>query len=152
MNDKNTTTGMKKRIALIVLGTMLLMMGLAACGDKEPQTATLKLSANPTTGYEWSFTQTPTIFDISSEYVQDATDEEMVGVGGIETFTLTPTKAGSTELNFYYKQPWDEDSLDTHLTYQVSVDKNMQITVDSMNGEMPGDASAVPEVPELVIE
>ncbi|MCR5034508.1 MAG: protease inhibitor I42 family protein, partial [Clostridia bacterium] len=65
MNDKNTTTGMKKRIALIVLGTMLLMMGLAACGDKEPQTATLKLSANPTTGYEWSFTQTPTIFDIS---------------------------------------------------------------------------------------
>lgn len=152
MNDKNTTTGMKKRIALIVLGTMLLMTGLAACGDKEPQTATLKLSANPTTGYEWSFTQTPNIFDVSSEYVQDATEEEMVGVGGIETFTLTPTKAGSTEFNFYYKQPWDEDSLDTHLTYQISVDKNLQITVDSMTGEMPGDASEVPEIPELVIE
>ena len=143
---------MKKRIAFIVLGTMLLAMGLAGCGDKEPQTATLKLAANPTTGYEWSFTQTPNLFDVSSEYVQDETDEEMVGVGGIETFTLTPTKAGSTEINFYYKQPWDEDSLDTRLTYQVTVDKNMQITVDAMSSELPGDASEMPEMPELVIE
>ena len=146
------TTGMKKRIALILLGTMLLAMGLAGCGDKEPQTATLKLSANPTTGYEWSFTQTPNIFDVSSEYVPDATDEEMVGVGGIETFTLTPTKAGSTELNFYYKQPWDENSLDTRLTYQISVDKNMQITVEAMTSELPGEASEMPEMPQLVIE
>lgn len=146
------TTGMKKRIALILLGTMLLAMGLAGCGDKEPQTATLKLSANPTTGYEWSFTQTPNIFDVSSEYVPDATDEEMVGVGGIETFTLVPTKAGSTELNFYYKQPWDENSLDTRLTYQISVDKNMQITVEAMTSELPGEASEMPEMPQLVIE
>ncbi len=146
------TTGMKKRIALILLGTMLLAMGLAGCGDKEPQTATLKLSANPTTGYEWSFTQTPNIFDVSSEYVPDATDEEMVGVGGIETFTLVPTKAGSTELNFYYKQPWDENSLDTRLTYQISVDKNMQITVEAMTSELSGEASEMPEMPQLVIE
>ena len=143
---------MKKRIAVIVLGTMLLAMGLAGCGDKEPQTATLKLSANPTTGYEWSFTQTPNLFDVSSEYVQDETDEEMVGVGGIETFTLTPTKAGSTEINFYYKQPWDENSLDTRLTYQISVDKNMQITVEAMTSELPGEASEMPEMPQLVIE
>ena len=146
---------MKNRIVwieLIVLGTMLLALGLAGCGDKEPQTATLKLSANPTTGYEWSFTQTPDLFDVSSEYVPDETDEEMVGVGGIETFTLTPTKAGSTEINFYYKQPWDEDSLDTRLTYQVTVDKHMQITVDAMSSELPGDASEIPEIPQLVIE
>ncbi len=152
MNCKKTTTGMKKRIAFMVLGTMLLMMGLAGCGDKEPQTATLKLSANPTTGYEWSFTQTPTSIDISSEYVQGAAEEEMVGVGGIETFTLTPTKAGSTELNFYYKQPWDEDSLDTRLTYEVTVDKNMQITVEAASSELSGDMSEVPQMPELVIE
>ena len=143
---------MKNRITLIFFGIMLLAMGLSGCGDKEPQKATLKLSANPTTGYEWSFTQTPNLFDVSSEYVQDETDEEMVGVGGTETFTLTPTKAGSTEINFYYKQPWDEDSLDTRLTYQVTVDKKMQITVDAMSSELPGDASEMPEMPEMIIE
>ena len=143
---------MKKRIILVLAGAVILMMGLAGCGNKEPQTATLKLSANPTTGYEWSFTQTPTIFDVSSEYVPDEHDEEMVGVGGTETFTLTPTKKGTTEINFFYKQPWDEDSLDTRLTYQISVDKNMQITVEAASGAMPGDASEMPEIPELVIE
>ena len=139
-------------VAAVMAGALLLMMGLAGCGSKEPQTAQLALPSNPTTGYAWIAEQDPEIFDISSEYVEDEKDEEMVGVGGTETFTLVPKEEGSTEINLYYQQPWDDNTLDTRLTYQISVDSDMQITVESQNAEMPGEASIVPVMPEMVIK
>ena len=145
---------MRKRIALLMTGTLLLVaaLALAGCGSSEPQTATLTLPANPTTGYYWEVKQDPEIFDITSEYVQDEADEEMVGVGGTETFTLTPKEAGTTKITFTYLQPWEEGSVASELTYQVKVDEDMQITEESFSGEMPGGESEMPEIPELVVQ
>ena len=146
---------MRRNKTFLAAGVLLLMITLAGCGAKKPQKATLTLESNPTTGYQWIVEQDPEIFDISSEYKEDTvegTTEQMVGVGGKETFTLTPKKEGSTEINFLYKQPWDEESLYTRLTYQIKVDKNMQIQVESSSGQMGEDISEVPEMPEFRIE
>ena len=146
---------MRRNKAFLAAGVLLLMITLAGCGGKKPQKATLTLESNPTTGYQWIVEQDPEIFDISSEYKEDTvegTTEQMVGVGGKETFTLTPKKEGSTEINFLYKQPWDEESLYTRLAYQIKVDKNMQIQVESSSGQMGEDISEVPEMPEFRIE
>ena len=146
---------MRRNKTFLVAGVLLLMFILTGCGAKKPQKAILTLESNPTTGYQWIVEQDPEIFDISSEYKEDTvegTTEQMVGVGGKETFTLTPKKEGSTEINFLYKQPWDEESLYTRLTYQIKVDKNMQIQVESSSGQMGEDISEVPEMPEFRIE
>ena len=146
---------MRRNKAFLAAGVLLLMITLAGCGGKKPQKATLTLESNPTTGYQWIVEQDPEIFDISSEYKEDTvegTTEQMVGVGGKETFTLTPKKEGSTEINFLYKQPWEEESLYTRLTYEIKVDKNMQIQVESSSGQMGEDISEVPEMPEFRIE
>ena len=146
---------MRRNKTFLAAGLLLLLFILTGCGAKKPQKAILTLESNPTTGYQWIVEQDPEIFDISSEYKEDTvegTTEQMVGVGGKETFTLTPKKEGSTEINFLYKQPWDEESLYTRLTYQIKVDKNMQIQVESSSGQMGEDISEVPEMPEFRIE
>ena len=146
---------MRRNKAFLAAGVLLLMITLAGCGAKKPQKATLTLESNPTTGYQWIVEQDPEIFDISSEYIEDAAEgatEPMVGVGGTETFTLTPKKEGRTKINFLYKQPWEEESLYTRLTYEIKVDKNMQIQVESSSGQMGEDMSEVPNMPEMKIE
>ena len=146
---------MRRNKTFLAAGVLLLMFILTGCGAKKPQKATLTLESNPTTGYQWIVEQDPEIFDISSEYKEDTVEgatEQMVGVGGKETFTLTPKKEGRTKINFLYKQPWEEESLYTRLTYQIKVDKNMQIQVESSSGQMGEDISEVPEMPEFRIE
>ena len=143
---------MRKRTAMIIAGAVFVMMALTGCMSKQPQTATLSLDANPTTGYEWRVEQEPEIFDISSEYVQDKADEELDGVGGNEVFTLTPKKEGKAKVSFYYERSWEKDKADTSLTYQISVDGNKQIKVEAQSGGLPGDISTVPEIPEMEIQ
>ena len=142
---------MKKKIlaSIIIAVAVLISFG---CGKKDPQTATLVLESNPTTGYTWEAVQTPPIFDMTSEYVPDENEEGLAGAGGKETFVLTPKEAGQTSVTFEYGQHWEGGETGTVLTYEISVDKNLQITVNSMAAEMAGDIDEVPEAPEFVIE
>lgn len=141
------------RIAALVMAcALLLMMGLTGCGKKTPQTAELALPANPTTGYQWVVKQEPEIFEITSKYKSHTKDPNLVGVGGTETFTLVPKQKGKTVINFYYQQPWDDSSLNERLTYEVTVDKNLQIKVDSQSGEMTGDGTELETIPEMEIK
>ncbi len=148
---------MKKRYfaVLLMISCMLLM---ASCAKKEPQTATMTLPSNPTTGYEWMVTQDPELFEISSQYSEDVDkveDEEemaLVGAGGTEVFKLTPKTAGTGTVEFTYERSFEDAEPETRLTYSITVTKDMQIKVESMTGEMGGDISEVPQMPELVIE
>ena len=140
----------KKRIVGTILIIPVLVM-TAGCGKKEPQKAALALPSNPTTGYTWEATQTDSVFDITSEYIPKETEEAMVGAGGTETFIMTPKEKGKTEVTFVYGQHWEDGETGTALTYDLEVDKNLQIKVVSMKGTLPGDADTLPEIPELEI-
>ena len=89
-----------RQMALLLVCCAAFFM-LAACAKKEPQTATVSLPSNPTTGYSWKVTQSNEIFDITSEYVQG--EGGAVGAGGYETFTLTPTGSGEDAVIFEYE-------------------------------------------------
>ena len=63
---------MKRNMKRIVsLGLVCMLMSLAGCGTRKPQTMTLSLDSNPTTGYSWTATQDTELFDISDEYIEN---------------------------------------------------------------------------------
>ncbi len=124
---------------------------LAGCA-KKPQTFTLVLPANPTTGYEWSLTQTPPLFDAQSEYVPDSAAAGLVGGGGAETFLLTANKAGETALVFTYARPWESSDSDITLTYNVKVNRRLKVTLQSVPADIPGEIDSLPEIPQPVIK
>ncbi len=74
----------------------------------------IALEGNPTTGYEWSCeVDGDCVSGGDYEYVQDSTDEMLVGVGGVFTFRFTPTKAGTATLHFDYARSWEGEAIDS---------------------------------------
>ena len=136
-------------LCIAAVGAMLLVSG---CGKKTPQTATLTLPSNLTTGYTWEVTQTEPLFEVASEYPVEAHEEDMVGVGGAETFVLTPKEKGTTQVTFAYGQHWEGGNAADSLTYEMEIDKNLQIKILTEKGEIPGNADTVPDMPEIVLE
>ncbi len=133
-----------------VLAAVVCMI-LSGCAGTKPQTAVMKLDANPTTGYEWEVTQEPELFEITSEYISSAEDEEIAGAGGTQVYTLKPLQKGTAEVCFTYKRPWEEEAASV-LTYRMKVSGSMQISVESAAAELEGDIDTVPMMPEFVIE
>ena len=137
---------MKKLIVMALVAILLL----SACGKETPapQTVTVTLASNPTTGYSWQATQTEELFKIESVYKENDQPEGMVGVGGAETFTLTPLKAGRTEVTLTYARPWEGGEQADQVVYVFEVDKNLQVTM--LNGYGTGVDDPVPApTPEI---
>ena len=116
---------MKKRIYLALTAVLLL----SACGKEniQAQTATFTLESNPTTGFSWQVEQSSELFEVNTEYIADKTDESTVGAGGAEIITLTPVKAGKTEVTLTYARPWEGGEQGDQLVYTFEVDKDLQV-------------------------
>ena len=114
-----------KKIALALAAVLIL----SACGKEAPapQTVTLTLDSNPTTGFSWQVEQSEELFRVESVYTEDRTDEPVTGSGGTETITLTPLKAGKTEVTLTYARPWEGGEKGDQLVYAFEIDKNMQV-------------------------
>ena len=114
-----------KKIALALAAVLIL----SACGKEAPapQTVTLTLDSNPTTGFSWQVEQSEELFRVESIYTEDRTDEPITGSGGTETITLTPLKAGKTEVTLTYARPWEGGEKGDQLVYAFEIDKNMQV-------------------------
>lgn len=114
-----------KKIALALAAVLIL----SACGKEAPtpQTVTLTLDSNPTTGFSWQVEQSEELFRVESVYTEDRTGEPVTGSGGTETITLTPLKAGKTEVTLTYARPWEGGEKGDQLVYAFEIDKNMQV-------------------------
>ena len=141
---------MKRTISGVLIFCLICLA--AGCAKKAPQRAVLTLPSNHTTGYQWTVTQEPELFEISSEYIENRQENGAVGAGGSEIFILTPVKGGETEVCFAYQRPWEENDPDSVLRYKLKVSKNKQIQMQSFTGAMPGEIDELPDVPSLVIE
>ncbi|WP_026508243.1 protease inhibitor I42 family protein [Butyrivibrio sp. MC2013] len=132
---------------------VLLALLITACASSKPQTMTLSLESNQTTGYSWTLAQEPELFDVQDEYIEKDHSEDMVGVGGQHIFTLTPKMAGKTELTFTYARPWEDPETDTTvIEYTVIVSDKMNITVESSRFAGGNDINDVPVIPDPVIK
>ncbi len=86
------------------------------------QTLTIKLEANPTTGYAWEFVESEgAILRLAGEAEFEA-DSDLLGAPGTQTLRLEAVEAGQMELRLVYQRPWETDvePLET-FTVQVTV-------------------------------
>ena len=97
---------------------------------------TVRLSANATTGYEWTFTSTDesAVELITSEYVEDEADADLVGVGGtyVASFRGLKQTADTVELTFSYGRSWEEKPIEMR-TLTLSVDQDNKLSVERVD-------------------
>lgn len=89
------------------------------------------LAGNPTTGFTWEAVEADAeIAEIKSEYKQDEAEEDMVGVGGKYTFTVTGKSKGKTQIKLCYMRSFEgEGSIQKTVTVKINVDENGKVTV-----------------------
>jgi len=81
-----------------------------------------ELDSNPTTGYGWVIEHDWEILEMESGYASDCVDDEMVGCGGVSTYTFTGIGEGETVLSLSYCRSWDcENSMSQEIVYDVVV-------------------------------
>ena len=116
---------------------LFILLSLTGCGKEKKSSnvtptktnTTITLEGNETTGYTWTCTEENNYLKIKSTYQEDTKkDEDITGVGGIYTITLTGLKEGTTELTCQYKRDWEEEAEETR-TYPVEIDKNLKVKV-----------------------
>ena len=98
---------------------------------KVGSTFSIKIRGNPTTGYSWflenrnnlntSMIQALNLSEHgSADYVTDASEPGMVGVGGYYYFRFSALAAGDAQLVFIHKRPWETSPIRT-VTVNVSL-------------------------------
>ena len=99
--------------AVLIIAAMLL----SACGQsKPPQTVTIPLASNPTTGYSWQVSQSKELFTVESS-------------------VLTAKEPGTCEVTFSYVRPWEEtEEPDEQVVYTFKVSRSLQVEMLSAVG------------------
>lgn len=69
------------------------------------------LPANPTTGYSWQVEADAAYLILLSQEFEPS--DPGIGAGGREAFQFRAMKAGSTNLRFRYRRPWEGQPLET---------------------------------------
>lgn len=71
----------------------------------------IRLESNVTTGYKWNLSEennSGIISLISSDYTEKENKNNLVGIGGFETFIFKAVSSGSTTLILTYNKPWEK--------------------------------------------
>ncbi len=91
---------------------------------KAGDTILVVLPGNPSTGYSWMAAldeQSAAVLAQQGEpaYVEETTDESVIGGGGTFTFTFTATEEGEAIVKLDYVRPWE--SVAPEKTFEVNV-------------------------------
>ena len=87
---------------------------------KTGETFTILLEGNPTTGYNWAVMEIdPAVVELVGEPDYKA-DSNLIGSGGMYTFTFKAVSSGSTVVTLAYYRSWEEDVAPLN-EYQVTV-------------------------------
>jgi inhibitor of cysteine peptidase len=84
------------------------------------QTLTIKLEANPTTGYTWEMVETEGAILRQVGDPEFEADSDLLGAAGTQTLSFEATEAGHMELRLVYHRPWETD-VDPLETFSVQV-------------------------------
>ena len=129
---------MKKILAALAVSA--LAASLSACSAAaKPGTCTVSLEGNGTTGYEWTYAMSED--GIVKETASDSKyqgKDGMVGAPSTYTWTFEALKEGTVTLTYSYARSWESVPAAETVTYVLTVDKNLQIS-------MSGGETAEPE-------
>lgn len=99
----------------------------------------IRLEENPTTGFSWTYKFDDDVIACveDDEYVQNHSEEGIVGAGGEHTYRLSGLLEGTTIVTFKYMRPWEgEESVTKAVTFGVSVNADKQIAITSEKVEL----------------
>lgn len=128
------TSTLLRRMFVFALAMVLALPLLPALAEEDagnaPQNPAVILAANPTTGYTWTV-------EIADEAVVSVTDDGIVqgdeqpltGAGGLQHFELLGKAQGYTTVTFVYARSWETEEPVYQLTYDLSVDADLKVTV-----------------------
>ena len=116
---------MKKLLFLVTVAALTICL-LTSCGGgvktytdsgqtinvSVDQEFIIALESNPTTGYSWQASYDETALELvggeSTYEPGEASQEDLVGAGGTESFRFKALKAGETDITMVYKRSWEE--------------------------------------------
>jgi inhibitor of cysteine peptidase len=86
------------------------------------QILTIKLEANPTTGYTWEVVESDGAILRQVGETEYEAESDLIGAGGVQTLRFEAVEAGEMELRLVYHRPWETgvEPLET-FTVQVTV-------------------------------
>ena len=89
---------------------------------KSGEKFSIKLDANPTTGYDWnvSVSDEAVLTLEKSEYRHGGSDAE--GAGGTQVLVFKAGKAGAATIDLVYQRSWEPREDDEHIQYTVTVE------------------------------
>ena len=73
------------------------------------QTITIKLEANPTTGYTWEVVESEGAILRQVGETEYEAESDLIGAGGVQTLRFEAVEAGEIELRLVYHRPWETD-------------------------------------------
>jgi inhibitor of cysteine peptidase len=88
---------------------------------KSGEKFTIRLDANPTTGYEWnaSVSDDAVVSLEKAEYLPDDSDAD--GAGGTQLLMYKANKAGAATIDLVYQRSWEPQDDDERIQYTVTV-------------------------------
>lgn len=114
-----------KKILLIASLLTVFVLGLSACGsskvkvgeDANGQTIELsagqkleiKLAGNPTTGFNWEVSEIDDSIIKQSGEAEYKSDSDLIGSGGMFTYSFEAIQPGTTTLKLIYHRSWEKD-------------------------------------------
>ena len=139
---------MKKILSIIVaLMTVLMMVACAGNANKngsfgKGKVMALEFETNPSTGYNWEYKfengDAEIVFDREENKLNQ--DLDVVGAPSKIVYYFKATKEGNTNLVFTYRRPWEGGDVAYDVIYELSVDKDMNITcLSKMKGTVESD-------------
>ena len=121
---------MKKFGFLFTVFSLALLLVFAVQAETADSTVSVILQENPTTGYGWNYVASPEgiLREVSSEFVQDAGTEGLMGAGGKRTWMFEGAAAGGTVLHFAYARPFEEGVAPARLvSFVYMVDEGLNV-------------------------
>ncbi len=71
------------------------------------ETATIRLEANPTTGYNWSFALSGKGVEFMEQHFS-APDAKRCGTPGVTELRIRGTAPGTAKITAFYRRPWEK--------------------------------------------
>ena len=78
------------------------------------ETFGVRLQENPTTGYSWNMSVSDGLRISRDEYIPSSAGGQMVGAGGVHSFSLVAVSKGEQTVTAEYRRPWVTSGTITH--------------------------------------
>ena len=128
-----------RKIVLISLTTLMFALCFSSCSElgktlteknngeminlKIDDKVEIKLESNPATGYSWFLSDKvdSAIVSVTDPvFIESKKDEELIGAGGYEVFTIKAISKGKTSLILNYERPW-EKKVEPIETFEITI-------------------------------